>query len=71
MPLSLFRLDLRDCRSGEKGVRHRWAEYFWLCDSCALRMTVDLKGRKPGVISLLSLGARELSLTAGSLNLFC
>jgi hypothetical protein len=60
----LFRLDCRDHRSGEKDVRHRGDEHFWLCESCSLRMTVDLKGHKPEVIPLLNLEARELPLTA-------
>ena len=60
----LFHLDVRDYRGGRKDVLHRGAEYFWLCDSCALRMTVDLKGYKPKVIPLLNLGADEIPLTA-------
>lgn len=60
----LFRQDPRDYRGGRKDDRHRGAEYFWLCDSCVLRMTVDLKGHKPEIIPLLDLGAGAFSLTA-------
>ena len=48
----LFLVNSHDYRGGRKDVHHRGAEYFWLCDSCALRMTLNLKGLKPGVIPL-------------------
>ena len=47
----LFLLNSRDYRGGRKDV-HRGAEYFWLCDSCAAKMTLNLKGLNPEVIPL-------------------
>jgi hypothetical protein len=40
----LFLVNSHDYRGGRKDVHHRGVEYFWLCDSCALRMTLNLKG---------------------------
>jgi len=54
----LFRLDFRDYAVG-KDVRHCGAEYFWLCESCAARMTVNLKRLKPEVIPLPNQGEVE------------
>jgi hypothetical protein len=58
----LFLVNSHDYRGGRKDVRHRGAEYFWLCESCALKMTLNLKGPKPEVIPLPNqAGAVELS----------
>lgn len=54
----LFRLDFRDYGVG-KDVRPRGAEYFWLCDSCAQKMTLNLKGLKPEIIPLPTQGEVE------------
>jgi hypothetical protein len=48
----LFLVNSRDYRDGRIDVRHREAEYFWLCDSCAARMTLNLNGPNPEVIPL-------------------
>jgi len=58
----LFLVNSHDYRGGRKDVHHRGVEYFWLCDSCALRMTLNLKGLQPGVIALPNqAGATEFS----------
>jgi hypothetical protein len=54
----LFRLEVCDHGVG-KDVRDRGTEYFWLCESCAARMTVNLKGLKPEVIPLPNQGEVE------------
>jgi hypothetical protein len=57
-------LNFRGYRGGREDVHHRWAKYFWLCDSCAQSMTVNLKGLNPEVIPLPNpAGAVEFSLT--------
>jgi len=48
-----------DYRGGRNYVHHRGAEYFWLCESCALRMTLNLKGLNPEVIPLPNQGGVE------------
>jgi len=48
----LFLVNSRDSRGGRIDVRHRGTEYFWLCDSCAAKMTLNLKGLNPEVIPL-------------------
>lgn len=48
----LFLVNSRDYRGGRIAARHRGDEYFWLCDSCAARMTLNLKGLNPEVIAL-------------------
>ena len=48
----LFLVNSHDYRGVRKDLRHRGTEYFWLFESCALRMTLNLKGLKPEVIPL-------------------
>jgi hypothetical protein len=55
----LFLVNSHDYRGGRNYVHHRGAEYFWLCESCALRMTLNLKGLKPEVIPLPNQGGAE------------
>ena len=58
----LFLVDSRDYCGGRISIRHRGTEYFWLCDSCAQSMTLNLKGLNPEVIPLPnSAGAVEFS----------
>jgi hypothetical protein len=59
----LFLVNSRDYRGGRISVRHRGAEYFWLCDSCAQSMTLNLKGPEPEVIPLQASGEEEFSLS--------
>lgn len=55
----LFVLDFRDYHGGQMEARHRGTEYFWLCTSCAQRMTLSLKGDTPEVIPLPNQGSSE------------
>ena len=55
----LFLVNSHDYRGGQNYVHHRGAEYFWLCESCALRMTLNLKGLKHEVIPLPNQGGAE------------
>ena len=48
----LFLVNSRDYWGEGKDVRHHEVEYFWLCDSCAQKMTLNLKGLSPEVIPL-------------------
>ena len=64
----LFLVNSHDYRGGRKDVHHRGAEYFWLCDSCALSMTLNLKGHKPEVIPLANTGGAEEFSRTGYVN---
>jgi hypothetical protein len=54
----LFLVNSRDYRV-RKDNRHCRAEYFWLCDSCAQSMTLNLKRLKPEVVPLPNQGGTE------------
>jgi len=62
----LFVLNYHGRRGGRTDVRRRGAEYFWLCDSCAPKMTLNLKGLKPEVIPFPSHGRSGRGLLTGS-----
>jgi hypothetical protein len=64
----LFLVNSRDYRGGRTSIRHRGTEYFWLCDSCAQSMTLNLKGAKPEVISLPNQDGAEESPLSGYVN---
>ncbi len=48
----VFLLNSLDHRGEGQDVRNHEVEYFWLCDSCAQKMTLNLKGLSPEVIPL-------------------